>query len=473
MIRQQRKYFYPFLFIIDTFSIILSFLIVSPLLCNLFLDIETKNIKEFVIQFNVLNILPVITVLILTLMRLSGAWNVVRKINPLTEFLRVGFPCITTLIFILVLLNPFTTINPYIYGLTFLFLWVCIYITRLLLFANLGFYRKKRGGINNLLLIGTNKTALDLARIFEKHPEYGISVVGFITFNDEEIGSDILSHKVLGNINDITRIKNTHVVDAILYVGGTGDLKDFRKISFRCEIEGTGFYHTSLIDKADTDFFIDRINGFSFVGSNPISHNPEKLFAKRLFDIFGSFIIILCLIPVWIIIPLLIKLDSKGPVLFKQRRVGKNGRTFSMYKFRSMVADAEKLKEQLHNLNEMDGPVFKIKDDPRITSVGRFIRKASIDELPQLFNVFMGKMSLVGPRPPIHEEVLHYQAWQRKRLSIKPGITCLWQVSGRNELNFEEWIKLDIQYIENWSFMLDIKILLRTIPAVISGRGAK
>ncbi len=287
------------------------------------------------------------------------------------------------------------------------------------------------------------------------------------------MGSEFCSYKVVGNINDIPRIKNENIIDSVLYVGGAGDLKEFRKVAFRCEIDGTGFYHTSLIDKADTDFFIDRVPGFSFVGSNTVSHKPEKLFVKRLFDILGSFIIIVCLTPVWIIVPILIKLDSKGPILFKQRRVGKNGRQFSMYKFRSMVDDAEQLRDKLYSLNEMDGPVFKIKDDPRVTSLGRLIRMTSIDELPQLFNVFMGKMSLVGPRPPIPEEVVHYQAWQRKRLSIKPGITCLWQVSGRNELNFEEWIKLDIQYIENWSFILDLKILLRTIPAVLSARGAR
>lgn len=473
MIRQQRKYFYPFLLIMDTLSIILSFLVLSPILCSILLNIETANTKEFITSFRFVNLLPVSTVLILSLMRLFGAWNVVRKINPLTEFLRVGLPCGATLVFVLILLHPLTEINLNVFILTFCVIWLLIYITRLLLFLNLGFYRKKSSYLTHLLIIGTTKTGYDLARIFQNHPEYGVSVTGFITFNEDEIGSDIFSIKVLGGIKDLPAIKNSHIVDAVLYVGGTGDLKEFRKIAFRCELEGTSFYNTSFIDRADTDFFIDRIKGFSFVGSNPVAHSPEKLFIKRLFDIIGSSVIILCLTPVWLIVPILIKLDSKGPVFFKQTRVGKNGRVFYMYKFRSMVADAEKLKDKLDNLNEMDGPVFKIKDDPRVTRLGRMIRKTSIDELPQLFNVFMGKMSLVGPRPPIPEEVVQYQPWQKKRVSIKPGITCLWQVSGRNELNFDEWIKLDIQYIENWSFMLDLKILLRTIPAVLSAKGAR
>jgi lipopolysaccharide/colanic/teichoic acid biosynthesis glycosyltransferase len=166
-----------------------------------------------------------------------------------------------------------------------------------------------------------------------------------------------------------------------------------------------------------------------------------------------------------------VKLDSDGPVFFKQNRVGLNGRIFSMYKFRSMFKDAEQRKRELQNLNQMTGPVFKIKNDPRVTRVGRVIRKLSIDELPQLLNVLNGDMSLVGIRPPLPEEVHNYEPWQRRRLSMKPGITCLWQINGRNKVDFKEWIKMDLDYIDNWSLKLDLKILLRTIPAVLFCRG--
>ena len=169
---------------------------------------------------------------------------------------------------------------------------------------------------------------------------------------------------------------------------------------------------------------------------------------------------------------LLIKWTLPGPVLFNQVRMGLNGRKFNMYKFRSMHQDAENRLGALKSSNEMSGPVFKIANDPRVTPVGRFIRKFSIDELPQLFNVLKGDMSLVGPRPPIYKEVLEYQRWQRRRLSMRPGITCIWQVSGRNDIGFEEWMELDLQYIDNWSFWLDLKLLFKTIPAVLIGKGA-
>jgi lipopolysaccharide/colanic/teichoic acid biosynthesis glycosyltransferase len=170
---------------------------------------------------------------------------------------------------------------------------------------------------------------------------------------------------------------------------------------------------------------------------------------------------------------LIIKLTSQGPILFKQRRCGLNGRHFVMYKFRSMVDNAEQMRVEMEALNEMDGPVFKSSRDPRVTFIGKIIRRFSIDELPQLFNVLRGDMSLVGPRPPIPQEVARYERWQRRRLSMKPGMTCLWQISGRNEVSFDDWMKLDLVYIDNWSLLLDLKILLKTVPVVLLGRGAK
>jgi exopolysaccharide biosynthesis polyprenyl glycosylphosphotransferase len=178
--------------------------------------------------------------------------------------------------------------------------------------------------------------------------------------------------------------------------------------------------------------------------------------------------------PIKVIAAVLIKLTSPGPVLFKQERCGLNGRLFTMYKFRSMVDNAEQLRFELETLNEMQGPVFKSSRDPRITKIGKFIRRFSIDEFPQIYNVLRGDMSLVGPRPPLPQEVSRYQHWQRRRLSMKPGITCLWQISGRNQVtSFEDWMKLDLTYIDNWSLLLDLKILLKTIPVVLMGRGAR
>ncbi|NLT93946.1 MAG: sugar transferase [Clostridia bacterium] len=197
-------------------------------------------------------------------------------------------------------------------------------------------------------------------------------------------------------------------------------------------------------------------------------------FSKRIFDIVISGLALIILSPLMLLIAVLIKIDSPGgPVIFKQKRVGLNGKVFTLYKFRSMVPEAEQLKASLMNFNEMSGPVFKIKNDPRVTKVGRFIRKTSIDELPQLINVFKGEMSLIGPRPlPVEEAAKIEPHISSKRSSVKPGITCIWQISGRNLVDFEEWMKMDMHYIDNWSFWLDWKILFLTLPAVISGKGA-
>jgi exopolysaccharide biosynthesis polyprenyl glycosylphosphotransferase len=197
-----------------------------------------------------------------------------------------------------------------------------------------------------------------------------------------------------------------------------------------------------------------------------------RRFVKRPLDVIACVAGLAVLSPVFLLLSLLIKLDSRGPVFFKQLRVGKDGGEFWFYKFRSMVENAEEMKNTLMHLNELEGPVFKISDDPRITGVGRFLRRTSLDELPQLINVLRGEMSLVGPRPPLPGEVENYESWQRERLSVCPGLTCLWQVSGRNHIGFTEWVRLDLEYIRRQSFALDVKILARTLPAVILRKGA-
>jgi exopolysaccharide biosynthesis polyprenyl glycosylphosphotransferase len=203
-------------------------------------------------------------------------------------------------------------------------------------------------------------------------------------------------------------------------------------------------------------------------------NTPENYLAhqiKKTIDFFMSIVIMILFSPVFLIIALLIKLEDGGPILFKQQRVGKHGRLFNCFKFRTMVTNAENLKEQLMHLNEQDGPVFKIKNDPRITKIGRFLRKTSLDELPQFFNVLIGDMSIVGPRPPVPSEVKQYARSLNRRLSINPGITCIWQVSGRNNIPFNKWMEMDMEYIDNWSLTLDFIIILKTIKVIIKRDG--
>lgn len=193
---------------------------------------------------------------------------------------------------------------------------------------------------------------------------------------------------------------------------------------------------------------------------------------KRLIDVVCSFLGVLVLSPLFIIIAIIIKITSKGPVFFSQKRVGKDGKEFDMYKFRSMVINAEELKEKLAAQNEMSGPMFKMKDDPRVTKVGKFIRKTSIDELPQLWNVLKGDMSLVGPRPSLPKEVAQFEDWMYRRLEVKPGLTCYWQVSGRNNIDFEDWMKLDIKYVDERSTWIDIKLIFKTVGVLFGDKNA-
>ena len=196
------------------------------------------------------------------------------------------------------------------------------------------------------------------------------------------------------------------------------------------------------------------------------------IFSKRAIDILGSTVGLVLLSPILLIVAIAIKIESKGPVIFSQERIGLKGEKFKMYKLRSMVENAEELKKDLMKDNEMSGPMFKMKDDPRVTRVGRFIRKTSIDELPQLINVLKGDMSLVGPRPSLPKEVKKFKPWMKKRLDVKPGLTCFWQVSGRNSIDFEDWMKLDIKYVEERSFLVDIKLIFKTFFVLFGDENA-
>ena len=217
---------------------------------------------------------------------------------------------------------------------------------------------------------------------------------------------------------------------------------------------------------------VGSLDGLPMMTYSTTPTNELLLLWKRGVDLMVSIVLLVLSLPALLMVALLIKLGSRGSVLFRQTRCGLNGRLFTLYKFRSMVENAEERKEDLAQLNEMGGPAFKLRQDPRVTPFGRFQRRFSLDELPQLWNVLKGDMSLVGPRPPVPKEVAEYQRWQRRRLSMRPGLTCLWQVSGRNEVDFDRWMELDLQYIDTWSPLLDLKILAKTIPVVLTGRGA-
>ncbi len=298
-------------------------------------------------------------------------------------------------------------------------------------------------------------------------------VIGHLRFADEAI-HDRLAGEVLGTAGDLEDVLKKHVV-AEAFIAGNGDsqrtemqecIRVLERFGVPFALPACGF----RFGRARPEF--ERAVADGYIHYLSVRHKPVQLALKRLIDVAASAVALAMLSPLMFTVGALIKLTSRGDILFKQERVGRHGRPFFMLKFRSMVVNAEELKAKLMALNEQTGPVFKMKHDPRITRVGRFIRKFSIDELPQLINVLRGEMSIVGPRPPVPSEVAKYEAWQRRRLSVRPGLTCVWQVSGRNEISFEEWMYLDMQYIDHWSLAQDFELILKTVPVVLTGRGA-
>ena len=281
-------------------------------------------------------------------------------------------------------------------------------------------------------------------------------------------------YRVIGRLQDIPFLVNRLVIDRVIFVVPRLWLHRIEDALQACEEVGVSssisldLYNLHIAQTRQTDF-----NGYPLLEFETFHAQEWQLFIKRLIDIAISAVMLFLFSPLMVLVAILIKITSRGPVFFKQIRCGLNGRKFIFFKFRSMVANADELKNDLMQHNEMDGPVFKMKRDPRITPFGHFLRRTSIDELPQLFNVLKGDMSIVGPRPPLVNEVENYQIWQRRRLSLKPGITCIWQVSGRNKIGFDQWMKMDLDYIDHWSLLLDAKILIRTIFVVLIGYGAE
>jgi exopolysaccharide biosynthesis polyprenyl glycosylphosphotransferase len=333
---------------------------------------------------------------------------------------------------------------------------------------------KKEKIFQRILLIGSDLEMRRFARQIESYPELGYKIVGCLGEPIEDSEDSNLSIKILGSIQEIERVVKENPIEEVIVFSPNKVWETMEIIGPVCEDIGIKM---TFVPKMPT-LRISQIFFRKLVGTPLVSFviNPKgdlSLFIKMVSDFLIALLVLILSFPLFVIIAILIKLDSKGPIFFSQRRCGLNGREFSLIKFRSMVEGAEKMQESLKDFNEMSGPVFKMTADPRVTRIGYWLRKTSLDELPQIINVLKGDLSLVGPRPPLPQEVATYERWQRRRLSVKPGITCTWQISGRNDINFEEWIQLDLYYIDHWSLLMDWKILIRTIPAVLSGRGAR
>jgi exopolysaccharide biosynthesis polyprenyl glycosylphosphotransferase len=337
--------------------------------------------------------------------------------------------------------------------------------------------RSKGLNYRTVLIVGTGRRATDIARMIVGHKYWGYKILGFVS-DGHRLSNGWARYRIFGNVPDLKRILEAHEVsepiDEVVFAVTRKKLDEMKQIFIMCEELGIRTrVAMNIFQNRVARLELEELEGVPFLTFTTTPSNETQLALKRALDVAVSLLLLALTGPIIGLVALAIRYTSPGSVLFKQKRIGLNGRMFTLYKFRTMIEDAHERREEVAHLNEMNGPVFKAKDDPRVTPVGRWMRRFSLDEIPQLWNVLKGDMSLVGPRPPIPEEVASYHRWHRRRLSMKPGLTCLWQVSGRNDIqDFDRWMKLDLQYIDNWSPTLDLKILLRTIPAVLSGKGA-
>jgi exopolysaccharide biosynthesis polyprenyl glycosylphosphotransferase len=334
--------------------------------------------------------------------------------------------------------------------------------------------RVRRRGYNyrTLLIVGINPRAEEVAGIIADHPHWGLKLIGFVSPNGEH-GGEVAGSPVLGVADDLPHILQNQVVDEVIFVLSRRQLEEFEDSFLLCAELGIRARVALYFPHMKARVVLEELEGIPLLTFTNTPGAPFPIFLKLLLDYTVSIIGLVLTAPLMLIIAIAVKLGSRGPVLYSQIRCGLNGRLFKLLKFRTMHEGADQRLDEVAHLNEVAGPAFKARRDPRVTRVGRILRRLSLDELPQLYNVARGDMSLVGPRPPIPEEVERYERWQRRRLSMKPGITGLWQVSGRAGLDdFNRWTALDLAYIDQWSLWLDLKILLKTIPAVLSTRGA-
>ncbi len=365
-------------------------------------------------------------------------------------------------------------------GLFYVFNIAILVITKFMLFSIANRYRKVNHNITNVLIIGTKSRAEAVINLINSATK-PYNVIGCVDLDKSQVGNTLKNKcNVIGSIEDVQDIIIKEVVDEIIFAMPLKMIDSVDAYIFLFELMGINVrifpdwqIHSILYNPGIASLNYDEFNGIPSLLLATTSSRHHDLLIKTAFDFFFSGFALLLSAPFFIVISLIIKLTSKGPIFFKQERIGLNGRKFMVYKFRTMVLDAEDKLKELMAKNEADGPAFKIKKDPRIIPlVGTLLRKTSLDELPQLLNVLKGEMSLVGPRPPLQSEVIQYNIWQRRRLSMKPGITCTWQIQpDRNDLSFNQWMNLDLHYIDNWNLSLDFKILYKTLTVVFAAHG--
>lgn len=398
--------------------------------------------------------------------RLTGSWF--HQVKTIMSGTTVGLTLLVAYYFVLPNSSPSRLIIPFAWATAI----IVLCTARLVVSGIMGILHQLGLGKTRLLVVGSGRLAKMVMQHIVANPNLGYSIVGFLNDMNEPPG-DFGRFKMIGTLNDLGMVIRSMFIDEVI-IALPSHLNQHAIRSVKmCERLGASFkLIPDLYEMSLSRIDMETIEGIPLIGIKQASLNTTQRFITRMVDICGAILVLLVGSPLWLLISLIVGISSSGPIIYRQWRIGQREKPFLTYKFRSMYKDADERLALLMAKNEAQGPIFKIKDDPRITPIGKFLRQSSLDEIPQLFNVLKGEMSLVGPRPPLPHEVDQYEDWQKGRLSVKPGMTGLWQVRGRSDISFDEGVLMDLYYIENWSLRLYFKILLRTIPAVLFSRGA-
>lgn len=425
-------------------------------------------------------IVPLILVIWISTGLATGIYRQIREENlrrAISDPLRVSIIA-TLVLFTLIFAVKFEYVSRLLLGFFVVFDLAAMILFRVVVRRFSSALRRSLTGPRSFLIVGLTAEAREIAKHIEANEERGTHLVGFVaatgSANETALSPAGLARSyAVHSLARLPVLLRERIIDEVIFAVPREELDALAEAFLICEEEGVKTrlllsFFPHLISRVS----LDKLRDMTLLTFSTTPENDYLLVFKRVVDFILAAALLVALAPLMVLLALAIRLTSAGAVFYRQKRCGLGGRMFTLYKFRSMRHDADLRVEELRALNEADGPVFKIRNDPRCTRVGRFMRKFSLDELPQLFNILRGDMSFVGPRPPLPEEVGRYERWQRRRLRMQPGLTCLWALEGRSKLNFQRWMELDLEYIDNWSPSLDWKILLKTIPVVLLGRGA-
>ena len=462
------------LYLVDMFSLLFSYLLAGLLWLVMYKKMDDVNVSDH-LGFEV-GALILTYAFVIIFFNANGTFFKRDKIMELISVIKINLMFAALFVVVLFAKRSADIFSRGVYFLTIILNIVIMFILHLVVKYYLTKIRIKSKRIDRVLIITYSDRVEDIIKRVSKRSEYNRNIDGIVILDKDMAGETILDYPVVANRDDIIDYVKLQVMDEVLLDMPANEYKRMRKDIMELESMGVvvSMSITQLREFEEYKTTIGMIGDVPVVRFASVFHDYNKLLVKRLIDIVGALVGIVLTLVVTIFLAPILLIESPGPLFFKQKRVGRNGRFFYMYKFRSMYKDAEARKKELMDKNEMNGLMFKMTDDPRITKVGKFIRKTSIDELPQFFNVLKGDMSLVGTRPPTVDEFKQYEGHHKRRLSMKPGITGLWQVSGRSDIeDFEEVVMLDLKYIDNWCVSEDLKILAKTVKVIIFGSGAR